>query len=563
MLKNNKNFYNSYIKRFKNYRIIGGVAGILLVALFALAAFPITKQTEKAEATATAATTTLTITSASTIASVNVTPVSSSGTFAASAVADEVAFTVTTDNVTGYNLTIAGSDNTRQLNNTDAAATLDSISAATTESDFATGAAATYSNKWGYKPSMYNSAANTDYLQAPTTTAETLNKTTGANAAGTSDSYTIGIGARVDYTKPIGTYSNTFVIEAVANNVSYLITLYDNFSGTNVKVGEYGAENITASAFTLPTTTPTKSDYIFQGWCYGTVSHAASPSTCSAGTGTPGTVYQPGDNFVFTSYSDVGTNSADLYAMWKTDKLYLQDMTASQCTTAGVTAYDSRDKEAYLVKKLADGKCWITENLRLDISDATVKTNLTSTTTNATDTILGYLKNGGGTSPYPASGVSTSWANSYNLPYINTAYKNTTQAASGSAPAGKIGIYYNYCAASAGSYCYTPGTGSGNASYDVCPKGWRMPTGGASGEYQALYTAYSSNAGNFMSALSTPLSGRFHNGSAVNQGMYGFFWSSTYYSVSYMYYLDVDASTVYPQYYNPHSNGYSVRCVLK
>ena len=559
----------AHIKRVKRTRIVGMGASLALILLSLLAVFPITKQTEKAEATATASTTTLAITSSSTTASVDVTPVSSNGTFAASATADEVAFTVTTDNVTGYSLTIAGSDNTRQLNNTDAAATLDSITAATDASTFATGAAATYSNKWGYKPSFYNSAANTNYLQAPTTTAESLNITDAANGADTTctdpadtscslHAYTIGIGTRVDYTKPVGTYSNTFVIEAVPNNVAYQINYLDSTGDTigNMPAAE-GSSVATVSAFTLDTKVPTRTGYTFQGWCYGTVDHTTSPSACT------GTVKAAGDPFDFNSYSSTSTNTADLYAMWKTDKLYLQNMTASQCTTAGVTAYDSRDEEAYLVKKLADGKCWITENLRLDISDATVKTKLTSATTNATDTILGYLKNGGGSSPYPASGVSTSWADSYNLPYINTTYKNTTQAASGSAPAGKIGVYYNYCAASAGSYCYASGAGSGNASYDICPKGWRMPTGGSSGEYQALYTAYSSNVANFESALSTPLSGYFYSGSARNQGTLGYFWSSTIYNTNGMYRLVVGASAVYPQDYYNRNYGFSVRCVLQ
>ena len=266
----------------------------------------------------------------------------------------------------------------------------------------------------------------------------------------------------------------------------------------------------------------------------------------------------------------MGAGNGAVTITGKSSRLYLQNMTASQCTTAGVTAYDIRDEEAYTVKKLADNNCWLLENLRLDISDATVKTNLTSTTTNATDTVLGYLKNGGGSSPYPANGViaktasSGSWVNDYANPYIATQYKDTVQAATGSSPAGKIGIYYNYCAASAGSYCYASGAGTGDASYDICPAGWRMPTGGSSGEYQALYTAYSSNVANFQSALSTPLSGYFRSGSAYNQGTYGYYWSATVYP-SYSSY----ARCLYFSSGNVDKNdgirslGFSVRPVLR
>ena len=91
-----------------------------------------------------------------------------------------------------------------------------------------------------------------------------------------------------------------------------------------------------------------------------------------------------------------------------------------------------------------------------------------------------------------------------------------------------------------------------------------MPTGGSSGEYQALYTAYSSNGTNFKNALRTPLSGYFYNGYARDQGSEGYFWSSTYYSsYSNMQYLDVTSSYVGPQNGYSRVNGISVRCVLQ
>ncbi|MBQ6149739.1 hypothetical protein IJI86_02080 [Candidatus Saccharibacteria bacterium] len=248
---------------------------------------------------------------------------------------------------------------------------------------------------------------------------------------------------------------------------------------------------------------------------------------------------------------------------------YIQDLNPALCTTAPMTVVDKRDNEEYTIAKLADGNCWLLENLRLDISDPSVQAKLTSATTNATDETLNYLKNGGGSSPYPANGViaktasSGSWPNDYANPYIATQYRDTIQPASGSSSAGKIGIYYNYCAASAGSYCYAADASSGDASQDICPAGWHLPTGGASGQYQALYTAYSSNVANFEAALSTPLSGYFHSGAAYGQGAYGYFWSSTRLNGSRMYYLIVDASAVNPQISNYRDFGFSVRCVLK
>ncbi len=245
----------------------------------------------------------------------------------------------------------------------------------------------------------------------------------------------------------------------------------------------------------------------------------------------------------------------------------VSSMTAGQT----YTLRDIRDGERYSIGKLADDKIWLLDNLRLDLTDATVKNMLSAMTTNASDNTLNYLKNGGGTTSdqYATAGVA-SWTSSYSYsaPLINTASKDTTQPlAMGQSGTGKVGVYYNYCAASAGSYCYgngtSAGTSSGDATEDICPKGWRMPTGGSSGEYQALYTTHSSDGAAFINALRTPLSGYFIDGSAYRQGSFGDYWSSTRYGNNYMYYLYVTTSNVRSQDDGSRGSGHSVRCVLQ
>ncbi len=261
----------------------------------------------------------------------------------------------------------------------------------------------------------------------------------------------------------------------------------------------------------------------------------------------------------------------------------IQDVTPSVCPTTPARVYDIRDNNIYTIQKLADGKCWLLDNLALDLTNATVKNNLSETNTNASDTTLGYLKNGGGTTSdqYAITGViewtsSPNYASSYSYsdPLIATSgtgnngdWTKDTAAplAMSQSGSGKIGVYYNYCAASAGSYCYgdgtSVGTSSGNATEDICPVGWRMPTGGDSGEYQALYAAYSSDNAAFVNALRTPLSGYFNNGSASIQGSGDGFWSSARGSSYGMYGLFVNTS-VNPRNSSYRLYGYSIRCVL-
>ncbi len=266
------------------------------------------------------------------------------------------------------------------------------------------------------------------------------------------------------------------------------------------------------------------------------------------------------------------SNVVNFVLLTNPSKIYLQDITSADCTSEEMTVYDRRDETEYTIGRV-NGVCWLLDNMSLDL----VATSLEQLqgNTNASDTTLNYLKNGGGTTSdqYATAGV-TNWTSDYSFsaPLIYTASKDTT--GTGGYAAGKYGVYYNYCAASAGSYCYgdgtTAGTPSGNATEDICPKGWRMPTGASSvddssGEYGAA--AFNSDYTGFVDALRTPLAGYSNNGSVFDQNSNSTFWSSTRYidgisSSLYMGALFVDASDVDPQSYEERSCGSLVRCVL-
>ncbi|MBQ2695577.1 hypothetical protein IJG04_03015, partial [Candidatus Saccharibacteria bacterium] len=291
---------------------------------------------------------------------------------------------------------------------------------------------------------------------------------------------------------------------------------------------------------------------------------------------------------------------------------YMQSMSASTVTSACVgdtgTLTDRRDSKTYTVKKLADGNLWMTENLAIDLTATSYDTLYGTGTnagkmTNATSEALQYLKGtktGTSSDQWAMSAVKKTWTTSYSYsqPWIavdsstsgvcNNAYcvnsdkswsstsvTSATINGTTSIAQGKIGVYYNYCAASAGSYCwgnYSSTTGSPSSdpntsslrdiTSDICPYGWRLPTSSSSGEYKALYTAYSSNATNFQTALVTPLSGYFSSGKAYYQGNRGIFWSSTWSNTDRMYYLYVSSSSVLPSNNDLRNSGNSVRCLL-
>lgn len=312
---------------------------------------------------------------------------------------------------------------------------------------------------------------------------------------------------------------------------------------------------------------------------------ARASSAQAAGTYT-GTV----NFYAVTNPAPVTFNEA--YANAGKEKLLgyyqMQDATPAICTAVDEgqigEVIDTRDNSVYHIGKLADGNCWLLDNLALDLTNSTILNTMSESNTNASNTTLGYLKNGGGTtSDQYATAAVSNWTSSfsYSAPLVNLTDKDVVPTDATSAAGGykiggyKIGGYYNFCAASAGSYCYgdgtSSGTSSGKATEDICPAGWRMPTGNTTGEYSALANAIYGSTGNtsdaiayanYRAALRLPLSGYIDNGSASNQGSDGYFWSSTRINNYSMYFLYVSTSSIYPANYSNRSFGRSVRCTL-
>ena len=134
------------------------------------------------------------------------------------------------------------------------------------------------------------------------------------------------------------------------------------------------------------------------------------------------------------------------------------------------------------------------------------------------------------------------------------------------------GYLYNWYAATAGTGVY--GTSAGvNATASICPKGWKLPTGGSGGNFANLDIAYggsgSSRTGDTSQVtkfLASPLNfnytGYRYGGSVYNPSDGAYYWSSTANSEVYAYYLSFNSDGVFfPQdnYYRYH--GFAVRCV--
>ena len=196
-----------------------------------------------------------------------------------------------------------------------------------------------------------------------------------------------------------------------------------------------------------------------------------------------------------------------------------------------VTLTDTRDNNTYTVSKLADGKCWMTQNLR--IAGKTITPADSDVTANYT---------------IPASSISGFDSGAYEA---SNAYLDSD------------GGLYKWYTATAGTGTYY--MSSGNTTVSICPKGWRLPTGGNSGEFQTLYNNYPSSSALRSDPVNLTLSGSVYNSSRYDQGSNGYYWSSTAHSNKgvYAYDLFLTASTVYPTYYGGKNGGRSVRCIAR
>ena len=334
----------------------------------------------------------------------------------------------------------------------------------------------------------------------------------------------------------------------ITNNISTNTNTSGNTSGWSMNLGKSSDSNV------VITPTPTDySNYAPVPSTYAKVATYTNGTTTGGAESSFNTTYgayisptqAPGTYTGAVRYTLVHPNNAIPQPTY-----YMQDFTIGQCEVLAnngpIEVVDKRDNEVYKVQYLKDGNCWMLDNLRLGSNDYEIP--LSPLDTNIKE-------------PWVLPKGITEGFLRYNEAQVNATYKNDTNVTSYGLGSGKIGTYYNYCAASGGTYCYGQDAGIGNAEYDVCPSGWRLPTGGENGEYQNLYANYGNTPELFRNAFSATLSGYFsdygHNTSV------GRFWSSTHFGNSRaMYALGID-SYIYPSSNYYRFYGFSVRCLAK
>ncbi len=392
-----------------------------------------------------------------------------------------------------------------------------------TENDFKSNVS--YNNMWGYQPSKRNGIDNNKFFPGPTTS-EVIEKTTGGEKW-SSIGYVIVLGAKIDSTLPRGTYANTFVVAVTANEVDYTITYNDNggLGGPGKVPGKSTEPNIKLSDIT-----PTRDEYDFVGWC----------SVSTNGRNCNGKTYQPGDEYTLTG----NTSNITLYAMWSLQEPVECQLLKEVGDTGTLTDKRGGTTQTYTIRRLADGRCWMVENLRLGGNNPIT---LTDKDTDLNDGVTEFTLPISSKSGFRDYDVANVYVSTINSDEENVEY----------------GGYYTWYAATAGTGTQSM---SSNATSSICPKNWKLPTSGNGGEFQILLNQYNSQT--LMTNDDGPhflLAGFYFSGSVVKPDSYGRYWSSTVYSSNYNYAfnLALDTSSVNVTSINDKYYGESVRCVAR
>ncbi len=307
--------------------------------------------------------------------------------------------------------------------------------------------------------------------------------------------------------------------------------------------------------------------YGFAGWSFD------DDAATKLANGIPVEIYGPNETIAlnndFFSHADTD-NKIRLYAVWiEADQNYtLQSFGTSQCndlTPGSVLALeDIRDNEVYSVAKLGDGNCWMIENLRLDPGQVTFSDQNTNSPTAA------FI------SSAPSSSSQTTLCGDDDSNCIDKIGFNAGNIDRNLTPHYNdnartymwysYGVLYNWYTASAGNGDFN--MDSGSVTGDLCPAGWRLPTGGSGGEYEGLNTAVNNGRLNSDTSLrqypnNFIYSGDFNQTTYGGRGSFGRWWSATAATNAEAYRFGITRNQVTPINLYSKWDAFAIRCIVK
>ena len=288
---------------------------------------------------------------------------------------------------------------------------------------------------------------------------------------------------------------------------------------------------------------------------------------------------QPGDSFstIFGPNEPITASSATLgqsvpatitlYAVWVAkDTTYSLQTFASnnRCLVMSqgdiIALQDARDNNLYAVAKLADGKCWMIENLRLEHNETNRNWGDDALSQGFGGDFIGLSDSESSNfDNVVISNVLYNTGNAYTMPRYKNSYYNDY-----------YGNYYSWAAAIADTTPHTVANENVTTS-SICPAGWRLPTGGANGDYYNLNYALNNNqnvTNSSVALLSYPanflFTGYFNKNDELSTHN-GYYWTSSSLSnspQSYAWSFYITKTNLSYTYGIQKYDGLAIRCVV-
>ena len=432
------------------------------------------------------------------------------------------------------------------------------------------------------------------------------------------DNIEVYYGVKANTSMPAGIYSGTIVYTAVINGAAQDLASVSpsRLNGLNGGQTLTISTSLNAAASGVGTITVNVGEYSCTNPTASNAGDGSVVITCIAPANDSGTYDVSVDiaGYSKTYYIANAIEYFKEYAPTLTDLTYMHEMTSAVCdatTTPSKTVttvpekvlIDVRGKDGtgtlanpasgtnqqtYLVRKLADGNCWMVQNLNMNLS--------TGVTLDSTTTDLGNETAGRTFTPQynTQTAAGTAWAQDgsdgarsfepgeamyfdggVGTGTLDTATYNYAGYLSSGADYWHVGNYYNWYAATAGTGLSTTANNNAetNVADSICPKNWKLPDNTGTKSFQnLLFTTYGlsdNNAASSNTILAAPLnfvrSGYYgwSEAGVRGRGYGGIWWSSAAYTALNAHYLDTNSSRVIPQHGNYKGYGLSVRCVAR
>ena len=403
---------------------------------------------------------------------------------------------------------------------------------------------------WGYTTS-YNATTSSNFIGLTSTEAQITSKASASASGG--DELTVYYGASVTDSLLAGGYSLAESSQGADDNkIIYYLTPNANCANYVIRYNDNGANSTTTMGIThnvieddevtLAASNYKRAGYGFAGW--STVQLNPNSSTFQTDLATAvaaGNVFGPNEtitadaSLLAQATAQNNTQYITLYAVWvkpATNTTYLQNWHGCDSLSTGsvIALIDQRDSQTYAVSKLADGNCWMIENLRLEAANSSDATKAqgyggvfaglaTAETSNFSNSTTANSKYYSGTQSGTATiNIGTTDSPGYRFPRYNNSNTNSTVSNMTAANANvySYGNYYNWPAAKANTSKLDNENNSSNANTSLCPAGWKLPTGKGDGDYGKLSNSLGGyknayNVAQPMSSSTTPTGAAMSN----------------------------------------------------